>query len=46
MSWRCFFLGCQWRPFIVQSLGGELISCEQCQRCLAHRYVAAKKSPH
>lgn len=45
MSWRCFFLGCQWRTLLARRMGGDVIECKVCSRCHAHRYVTAKKSP-
>lgn len=41
MSIVCLIVGCRWESGVVCKLGGELIRWQRCDRCAAHRYVAA-----
>lgn len=40
MTWKCFFFGCKWRPFIHRIERGECLRTDLCQRCNGFRTVS------
>lgn len=39
MTFMCFLKGCTWKEATHELFGTELLLCQCCSRCGAHRYL-------